>query len=106
MVKPAVTAARRGSRIDGNQASNSWDVAGGALLIDPRRVGQNTGSRTCFGTIRTHILGSLSDMGMFETADGVLPDPGPIELGRRRQERESTMTVAPQIIGRTLALIV
>ena len=30
--------------------------------------------------MRADILGSLSDVGVFETADGVLPDPGPIEL--------------------------
>jgi hypothetical protein len=30
--------------------------------------------------MRADKLGSLSDMGVFETAEGVLPDPGPIEL--------------------------
>ena len=31
-------------------------------------------------TMRADILGSLSDMGVFETGEGALPDPGPIEL--------------------------
>ena len=30
--------------------------------------------------MRADILGSLSDIGVFETAEGALPDPGPIEL--------------------------
>jgi hypothetical protein len=30
--------------------------------------------------MRADILGSLSDMGVFETGEGALPDPGPIEL--------------------------
>ncbi len=30
--------------------------------------------------MRADMLGSLSDMGVFETAEGQLPDPGPIEL--------------------------
>ena len=30
--------------------------------------------------MQADILGSLSDMGVFETAEGALPDPGPIEL--------------------------
>ena len=30
--------------------------------------------------MQADILGSLSDMGVFETGEGALPDPGPIEL--------------------------
>ena len=30
--------------------------------------------------MRADILGSLSDIGVFETGEGALPDPGPIEL--------------------------
>ena len=30
--------------------------------------------------MKADILGSLSDMGVFETGEGALPDPGPIEL--------------------------
>ncbi|MCT7660941.1 MtrAB system accessory lipoprotein LpqB [Mycobacterium deserti] len=61
-------------------ASGAWDDAGSALLIDnvvfvetrkPERVSVN---------MRADILGSLSDMGVFETGEGALPDPGPIEL--------------------------
>ena len=61
-------------------ASSGWDDAGSALLIDnvvfvetrtPERVSVN---------MRADILGSLSDMGVFETGEGALPDPGPIEL--------------------------
>lgn len=61
-------------------ASSEWDDAGSALLIDnvvfvetrtPERVSVN---------MRADILGSLSDMGVFETGEGALPDPGPIEL--------------------------
>jgi hypothetical protein len=31
-------------------------------------------------TMQADILGSISDLGVFETGDGKLPDPGPIEL--------------------------
>lgn len=63
-------------------ASSGWDDAGGALLIDnvvfvetrePDRVSVN---------MRADLLGSLSDMGVFETREGALPDPAPIELVR------------------------
>lgn len=63
-------------------ASQAWDDAGSALLIDrvvfveTRRIDRVT------VTMRADILGSLSDMGVFETAEGALPDPGPIELAR------------------------
>ena len=34
---------------------------------------------------RADILGSLSDIGVFETGEGRLPDPGPIELVQTSQ---------------------
>src|SRR5690606_8863690 len=63
-------------------ASQGWDDAGGALLVD--RVGfvENSGPQRVSVSMRADILGSLSDMGVFETAEGELPDPGPIELVR------------------------
>lgn len=61
-------------------ASRSWDDAGSALLID-RVVFVETGSADRVSvTMRADILGSLSDLGVFETGEGALPDPGPIEL--------------------------
>src|SRR5512139_4153996 len=63
-----------------DSASNAWDDAGSALLIDnvvfvetraPERVSVN---------MRAYILGSLWDMGVFETGEGELPEPGQIEL--------------------------
>jgi len=61
-------------------ASNSWDDAGSALLIDHVVFVQTRAAERVSVTMRADILGSLSDVGVFETADGVLPDPGPIEL--------------------------
>ncbi|OBG65161.1 hypothetical protein A5680_17755 [Mycobacterium sp. E2989] len=61
-------------------ASNSWDDAGSALLIDHVVFVETRAAERVSATMRADILGSLSDMGVFETAEGVLPDPGPIEL--------------------------
>jgi Lipoprotein LpqB beta-propeller domain/Sporulation and spore germination len=61
-------------------ASNAWDDAGSALLIDQVVFVETRSSERVSVTMRADILGSLSDMGVFETAEGVLPDPGPIEL--------------------------
>src|SRR6516165_10736340 len=61
-------------------ASNAWDDAGGALLIDHVVFVETRGAERVSATMRADILGSLSDVGVFETAEGVLPDPGPIEL--------------------------
>ena len=63
-------------------ASNAWDDAGSAILID-RVVFTETRSATRVSvTMKADILGSLSDLGVFETAEGALPDPGPIELAK------------------------
>ena len=61
-------------------ASNSWDDAGSALLIDHVVFVETRAAERVSTTMRADILGSLSDVGVFETAEGVLPDPGPIEL--------------------------
>ena len=61
-------------------ASNAWDDAGSALLIDKVVFVETRGSERVSVTMRADILGSLSDMGVFETGEGALPDPGPIEL--------------------------
>lgn len=61
-------------------ASNAWDDAGSSLLIDHVVFVETRGTDRVSVTMRADILGSLSDMGVFETAEGVLPDPGPIEL--------------------------
>src|SRR6185295_17026309 len=55
-------------------ASNEWDDAGSSLLIETRD------SERVSVSMRADILGSLSDIGVFETGEGALPDPGPIEL--------------------------
>lgn len=61
-------------------ASQAWDDAGNALLID-RVVFVETGRADRVSvSMRADILGSLSDVGVFETGEGALPDPGPIEL--------------------------
>lgn len=61
-------------------ASNGWDDAGSALLIDNVVFVETREPEKVSVTMRADILGSLSDMGVFETGDGALPDPGPIEL--------------------------
>jgi Lipoprotein LpqB beta-propeller domain/Sporulation and spore germination len=61
-------------------ASNAWDDAGSALLIDHVVFVETRGAERVSATMRADILGSLSDVGVFETAEGMLPDPGPIEL--------------------------
>ncbi|MDV3126852.1 MtrAB system accessory lipoprotein LpqB [Mycobacterium sp. 21AC1] len=61
-------------------ASSSWDDAGSALLIDRVVFVETRSSDRVSVTMRADILGSLSDMGVFETGEGALPDPGPIEL--------------------------
>ncbi|WP_343710270.1 MtrAB system accessory lipoprotein LpqB [Mycobacterium sp.] len=61
-------------------ASNAWDDAGSALLIDHVVFVETRGNERVSVTMRADILGSLSDMGVFQTAEGLLPDPGPIEL--------------------------
>ena len=61
-------------------ASNHWDDAGSALLIDHVVFVETHSAERVSVAMRADKLGSLSDMGVFETAEGVLPDPGPIEL--------------------------
>src|ERR1700739_2670129 len=61
-------------------ASNHWDDAGSALLIDHVVFVETHSAERVSVTMRADKLGSLSDMGVFETAEGVLPDLGPIEL--------------------------
>ncbi len=61
-------------------ASNSWDDAGSALLIDHVVFVETRAAERVSASMRADMLGSLSDVGVFETAEGVLPDPGPIEL--------------------------
>ncbi|MDT5077846.1 MAG: hypothetical protein QOJ80_2483 [Mycobacterium sp.] len=61
-------------------ASRSWDDAGSALLIDRVVFVETRGPDRVSVTMKADILGSLSDMGVFETGDGALPDPGTIDL--------------------------
>ncbi|WP_082949267.1 MtrAB system accessory lipoprotein LpqB [Mycolicibacterium celeriflavum] len=61
-------------------ASRTWDDAGSAILIDNVVFVETRGPERVSVNMRADILGSLSDMGVFETAEGALPDPGPIEL--------------------------
>ncbi|BBZ05562.1 lipoprotein LpqB [Mycolicibacterium chitae] len=61
-------------------ASREWDDAGSALLIDRVVLTETRTAGKISVQMKADILGSLSDMGVFETAAGPLPDPGPIEL--------------------------
>nr|WP_231976849.1 MtrAB system accessory lipoprotein LpqB [Mycobacterium sp. E740] len=61
-------------------ASSTWDDAGSALLIDNVVFVETRGPERVSVNMRADILGSLSDMGVFETGEGALPDPGPIDL--------------------------
>jgi hypothetical protein len=61
-------------------ASAKWDDAGSALLIDHVAFIETRGVGRVSVKMRAEVLGSLSDIGVFETAEGQLPDPGPIEL--------------------------
>lgn len=63
-------------------ASKEWDDAGSALLIDKVVFTETSSLDRVSVTMRADILGSLSDIGVFETGEGQLPDPGPIELVR------------------------
>ena len=63
-------------------ASRGWDDAGSALLIDNVVFVETRAAERVSVSMRADILGSLSDMGVFETAAGALPDPGPIELAK------------------------
>lgn len=61
-------------------ASRSWDDAGSALLIDRVVFTETRRPDIVTVSMQADILGSLSELGVFETAEGALPDPGPIEL--------------------------
>ncbi|MGV9797955.1 MtrAB system accessory lipoprotein LpqB [Mycobacterium sp. NPDC003449] len=61
-------------------ASSGWDDAGSALLIDRVVFVETRSADRVSVSMRADILGSLSDIGVFETGEGALPDPGPIEL--------------------------
>jgi hypothetical protein len=61
-------------------ASQEWDDAGSARLIDRVVFVETRGPERVSANMRADILGSLSDVGVFETGEGALPDPGPIEL--------------------------
>jgi len=60
--------------------SANWDDAGSSLLIDNVVFVETRSADRVSVTMRADILGSLSDTGVFETGEGALPDPGPIEL--------------------------
>ena len=70
---------RRGSSSP-NRVRSAWDDAGSALLIDNVVFVETRGPERVTVHMRADILGSLSDLGVFETGEGALPDPGPIEL--------------------------
>jgi hypothetical protein len=61
-------------------ASSAWDDAGSALLIDRVVFVETRSADRVSVSMRADMLGSLSDIGVFETAEGALPDPGQIDL--------------------------
>lgn len=61
-------------------ASDAWDDAGGAMLIDDVIFVETRRADRVSVEMQADILGALSDVGVFETGAGKLPDPGPIEL--------------------------
>ena len=63
-----------------DSASKDWDDQGSALLIDKVVFTETRSTDKVSVTMQADILGSISDLGVFETGDGKLPDPGPIEL--------------------------
>src|SRR6195952_1463818 len=63
-----------------DSASKGWDDAGKSLLIDNVVFVETRSAQRVSVSMRADILGSLSDVGVFETGEGALPDPGPIEL--------------------------
>jgi hypothetical protein len=63
-----------------DSASRAWDDAGSALLIDNVVFVETRAAERVSVNMRADILGSLSDVGVFETGEGALPDPGPIDL--------------------------
>jgi hypothetical protein len=63
-----------------DSASKGWDDAGSSLLIDNVVFVETRSADRVSVNMRADVLGSLSDIGVFETGEGALPDPGPIEL--------------------------
>lgn len=63
-----------------DSGSKDWDDQGSALLVDKVVFTETRSADKTSVTMQGEILGSLSDIGVFETAEGKLPDPGPIEL--------------------------
>ena len=63
-------------------ASSSWDDQGSALLIDNVVFVETRTPDRVSVTMKADMLGSLSDVGVFETAGGQLPNPGTIELAQ------------------------
>ncbi|MBU3706690.1 MAG: MtrAB system accessory protein LpqB [Mycobacterium sp.] len=63
-----------------DSASQNWDDQGSAVLIDKVAFTQTRTVDKVSVTMQAEILGSLSDIGVFETGEGRLPDPGPLEL--------------------------
>ena len=63
-----------------DSASKDWDDQGSALLIDKVEFAETRSADTVSVAMQADILGSLSDVGVFETGEAKLPDPGAIEL--------------------------
>ncbi len=71
-------------------ASSAWDDAGSALLLDRVVFVETRGSDRVSVSMRADILGSLSDMGVFETGRGRYPIPVPSNSSRPRAAGAST----------------
>ena len=67
-------------------ASDNWDDAGSSLLIDNVVFIETRSAEKVSVNMRADILGSLSDMGVFETGEGALPDPGVLRGGAGRRQ--------------------
>lgn len=63
-------------------ASDAWDDAGSAILVDDVVFVETRRADRVSVEMQAEILGAVSDMGVFETGAGKLPDPGPIELAK------------------------
>ena len=72
-------------------ASKAWDDAGSALLIDKVVFTETLSLDKVSVTMKADILGSLSDIGVFETGEGQLPDPAgsQIQRGRRTESAQA-----------------
>ena len=63
-------------------ASNAWDDAGSALLIDRVVFVETRGPERVSVSMRADILGSLSDIGVFETGGRSAARPGTDRVGQ------------------------